>query len=102
MDICLPSQEGSGLKRNRDNRAGQSKRLPSQEGSGLKQLVFLGKGREGESSLARGKWIEALTPHGPPAPPYSLPSQEGSGLKQLTLPPLLAEIEVFPRKREVD
>ena len=76
----LPSQEGSGLKH--DEVAGLYEResLPSQEGSGLKlRLGFLGS-VDDMSSLARGKWIEAL-------------------LSRKKAPSV---IFVFPRKREVD
>ena len=105
----LPSQEGSGLKHVISKNRPPATGLPSQEGSGLKRSGFpwhllrffrssLARGKWIEaiprhpfinssmSSLARGKWIEASCPCGVPPGMSGLPSQEGSGLKLPTMP----------------
>ena len=75
----LPSQEGSGLKHESKGWYVGKNSLPSQEGSGLKQSDQFTDTHPGRSSLARGKWIEALI--------------------WLSIRPAG---KVFPRKREVD
>ena len=78
--LRLPSQEGSGLKRSHiSDRHFTASSLPSQEGSGLKHTKLCQRQIRNMSSLARGKWIEAL---------------RDSGIRDLRW--------VFPRKREVD
>ena len=99
--VCLPSQEGSGLKRTSSIRHSPCPCLPSQEGSGLKQFfrqsvhVFLRLPSQEGSGLKHvwAKWSAAGD---------SLPSQEGSGLKHKSKKRCIEVLEVFPRKREVD
>ena len=98
--------------------------LPSQEGSGLKLYDTFGNVRGRMSSLARGKWIEASLFGIPLLRQRRLPSQEGSGLKRICAHIIKSAIlsslargkwieaycspketmssRVFPRKREVD
>ena len=78
----LPSQEGSGLKRLSHMRHANRMESSLARGKWIEATVcvrfpaiFL------MSSLARGKWIEALCLRPPASLQPSLPSQEGSGLK---------------------
>ena len=63
--------------------------LPSQEGSGLKRQEMMRKYLIHKSSLARGKWIEAFLYFSKSLRQFRLPSQEGSGLKQYILHTIL-------------
>ena len=56
----VASQEGNGLRRRHAVSDNPCLRLPSQEGSGLKHYYFGTDTGISPSSLARGKWIEAV------------------------------------------
>ena len=98
---CLPSQEGSGLKRVRVVASSLSDRLPSQEGSGLKQFNLRVEKERKSLPSQEGSGLK-LPPSLPPFQKNRLPSQEGSGLKRFIKYMISWFALVFPRKREVD